>query len=277
MATIEEFAPAKINLTLHVTGQRADGYHLLDSLVVFADIGDHIRAEPGAGLTLSLTGPEAPGLTDTSDNLVLRAARLLSPDRGAALTLTKRLPVASGIGGGSTDAAATLRALSRLWSLPLPGMDQLLKLGADLPVCLTPRPRRMSGIGEVLQPVPQLPEMDILLVNPRRSVPTPSVFRALRSKSNPPMPAQLPAWHSLPDFTAWLAAQRNDLHPPAAALAPEIPEVLTALTATGALHSGMSGSGATCFALFPPTMAEPALKHIRATHPNWWSAAGRIL
>lgn len=272
--TIDGFAPAKINLTLHVTGQRADGYHLLDSLVVFADIGDTVQVAEAAELSLTLDGPEAAALAVEPDNLVLQAARLLA-DKGAAITLTKRLPVAAGIGGGSADAAATLRALSRLWGVPLPDPSVLVPLGADVPVCLDTGPRRMLGIGDILQAVPDVPDMEILLVNPRVGVPTPSVFKALLQKQNPPMANALPQWRGLTDFITWLQGCRNDLQPPATALQPVIAETLTDLKATDALHVGMSGSGATCFALFPPDgSAGRAAQHIR---PDWWRAFGQRL
>lgn len=275
---IEAFAPAKINLTLHVTGQRSDGYHLLDSLVVFADIGDTVQASASDRLTLAIDGPEGAELSNEPDNLVLRAARLLDPERGTEIILTKTLPVASGIGGGSSDAAAALRALSVLWACPLPQTTDLLALGADVPVCLDPRPWRMSGIGETLHPVPPLPALDILLVNPRRAVSTPEVFRALGSKANPPMPRRLPDWRDAAAFCSWLKTQRNDLAAPAIGLCPEIGEVLTALDGSGTLHAGMSGSGATCFALFPTDgSARRASAALRADHPQWWIADGRLL
>ena len=184
--TAEVFAPAKINLALHVTGQREDGYHLLDSLVVFAGIGDRISVAPSDRLSLTVTGPEGGGLEAGTDNLVLRAARSFGTGRGAAITLDKRLPVASGIGGGSADAAATLKALASHWGLTVPGADTVLSLGADVPVCLAGHPARMSGIGEVIGRVPDLPDgIALLLVNPRVAVSTPEVFRALPGKDNP--------------------------------------------------------------------------------------------
>lgn len=279
MTMVEAFAPAKINLTLHVTGQREDGYHLLDSLVVFADVGDSVRAEPADALSLTLEGPEAGNLQAEPDNLVLRAARLLAPERGAALTLTKRLPIASGIGGGSADAAATLRALADLWALPLPKPQDTLGLGADVPVCMSSAPRRMSGIGEVLEQTPTLPDLDIVLVNPRVPVSTPQIFRSLQSKTNPPMPKELPEWSSRDGFIIWLQQQRNDLTGPAIQQQPVIAEVLDALQGAGALFASMSGSGATCFGLFTrnDSAAEMAKAALQANHPDWWCAHGRVL
>lgn len=272
---IEAFAPAKINLTLHVTGQRADGYHVLDSLVIFAGIGDTIRVVPSDALTLEIDGPEAGGLAAEPDNLVLRAAQLLAPGRGVAITLTKRLPVASGIGGGSADAAATLGALSQLWGLPVPGSEQVVTLGADVPVCLSTSPTRMRGIGERLDPVPPLPEMDVVLVNPRVAVSTPAVFRALEIKENPPMEPDLPRWRDLPAFISWLGGQRNDLTAPATAQQPVIADVLDALRDAGALFAGMSGSGATCFGLFPRDETSiRAMSALATEHRDWWVARG---
>ena len=274
---IEGFAPAKINLTLHVTGQRSDGYHFLDSFVAFVEIGDTVAAEPSETLGLRIDGPEAAAIEADPSNLVLRAARLLSPERGARIRLTKRLPVASGIGGGSSDAAATLRLLSRLWELPLPATEQALQLGADVPVCLEPRPQRLSGIGDRLAPAPALPACELLLVNPRVAVSTPQVFRALETKTNAPMPEEIPSFDTVDDLANWLGAQRNDLLAPARRLVPEIALVLDAISATSAVFSGMSGSGATCFGLFPPGTASGAEAQIREDHPDWWCASGPLM
>ncbi|WP_198144924.1 4-(cytidine 5'-diphospho)-2-C-methyl-D-erythritol kinase [Pseudorhodobacter aquimaris] len=270
-----EAAPAKINLTLHVTGQRADGYHLLDSLVVFADINDQITACPAEELRLTVDGPFAAGLGG-DDNLVLQAARFLDPGRKAAITLTKNLPVASGIGGGSADAAAALRALSRLWDLPLP--QDVTALGADVPACLHARPLRLQGIGDRISALPALPALDILLVNPGIGVSTPAIFRLLTQKENPPMPEALPHWSNAADFANWLAQQRNDLAAPAMQLAPEINAVLQRLRTSNCLFAGMSGSGATCFALFQPDgqSAKAAQAQIAEEKPGWWAAAGKV-
>lgn len=275
---IEEFAPAKLNLALHVTGQRPDGYHLLDSLVAFADVGDRVTVAPAEGLTLTVTGPEAAGLTAGEDNLVFRAARTFGAGRGAAITLEKSLPVASGIGGGSADAAAALRALARLWRLPLPEAAAVLALGADVPVCLAGRPARMGGVGEVLAPVPALPGVAVLLVNPRVEVPTPAVFRALARKDNPAMEPLPPAFASPGNLAAWLSRQRNDLEAPATLVAPVIADVLAAIAATGPMLTRMSGSGATCFGLFAtPDSAGAAAAEVAARHPRWWVRAARVL
>jgi 4-diphosphocytidyl-2-C-methyl-D-erythritol kinase len=267
-------ARAKVNLCLHVTGQRPDGYHLLDSLVVFADLGDRIGASPAAGLSLTITGPEGAGLAADSDNLVLRAAAAFDSAKGAALVLDKTLPIASGIGGGSADAAATLRALSRLWGLPLPDAARVLALGADVPVCLYGQPCRMEGVGEVITPLPHaLPPAWLVLVNPRVQVSTPAVFRALASKTNAPMMA-MPRLQGLADLAGYLAAQRNDLEAPAMAVQPIIATAKAAIAAQpGCALARMSGSGATCFGLFDTAAAATrAADTLRQAHPDWWIA-----
>lgn len=273
-----EFAPAKINLTLHVTGQRSDGYHLLDSLVVFADVGDYISLRAADVLGLAITGPQAAQLPVTDDNLVLRAARALNGP-AVAITLEKHLPIASGIGGGSADAAATLRALSRLWAQPLPDTALALKLGADVPVCLLSQPLRMRGVGEDLTPLPAaLPQTHLVLVNPGVGIATPAVFKALPSKTNPGM-ANMPIFATAADLAAWLATQRNDLEAPAQSLAPVIGTVKAALAAqAGCLLARMSGSGATCFGLFATAAeATAAQTQIATAHPDWWVKAGKLL
>ncbi|RJK98733.1 4-(cytidine 5'-diphospho)-2-C-methyl-D-erythritol kinase [Paracoccus aestuarii] len=262
-----ERAPAKLNLALHVTGRRADGYHLLDSLVCFADIGDAVALEPGP-LSLTIDGPFAAGLS-TDDNLCLRAARLAGGD--AAIRLTKNLPVASGIGGGSADAAAVLRGLLRMGH-PLP--DRALDLGADVPVCLASRPARMQGIGDVVTPLPPLAPLTLVLVNPRVAVPTPAIFAALDRRDNPGLPP-------LPDVTDraalldWLAGTRNDLEAPAIATAPVIADVIAALRAQGADLARMSGSGATCFGIFGD--ADHAARAAAALgRKGWWAVATEL-
>lgn len=280
---VEAFAAAKVNLTLHVTGQRADGYHLLDSLVVFADVGDHISVRAADRLSLTLAGPQAADLSADDDNLVLRAARFLAAgfvaEPGAALTLTKVLPISSGIGGGSADAAATLRALSQLWSCPLPEAAATLALGADVPVCLAARSRRMSGIGEHLAEIPVVPPAWLVLVNPAIEVSTPTVFGGLAAKSGAPMPQNLPRWADVSDLARFLASQRNDLESFARQITPEIGAVLDTLSATPDCHlARMSGSGATCFGLFSTDLvAKAAAKSIAKAQPHWWVVAAKIL
>ena len=269
---ITEFAPAKINLALHVTGQRADGYHLLDSLVAFADIGDHVTASAARTLTLDVSGPKREGVPTDESNLVLKAARLLGAD-GAHLHLEKHLPAAAGIGGGSSDAAAALRALSRLSGLPLPPDTE--RLGADIPVCLAPQCQRMEGVGERITPLPPLPNTAILLVNPGVHQPTPAVFKELTQKTNPPLPT-IPAFPTANGLIAWLKNTRNDLEPPAIQGAPVIAAVLESLSS--APLARMSGSGATCFALFETREeAEILASALRSARPEGWIAAARLL
>lgn len=275
-----EAAPAKINLYLHIVGRRDDGYHLLDSLVGFAEAGDVLQATPADDLRLTLTGPFGGTLAAEADNLVLRAARALAEAAGvpprADLVLDKHLPVASGIGGGSADAAATLRLLQRLWGCRLPDdvLHRLaLRLGADVPVCLHSKTRRMSGIGDRLDPAPALPDCGLLLVNPGIAVETRAVFQAREGGFS--APARLPAsWTDAADLAACLAATRNDLQAPALRLQPVIGRVLAAIAAQpDCLLARMSGSGATCFGLFPtPAAAQRAAVALRAE--GWWCAGG---
>jgi 4-diphosphocytidyl-2-C-methyl-D-erythritol kinase len=284
--TLTSFAPAKVNLYLHLIGRRPDGYHLLDSLVAFADLGDRITAEPAAKLSLEITGPEAASLSTLGrDNLVLRAARLLADHtgaaRGAALLLEKNLPVAAGIGGGSSDAAAVLRLLAALWQLSI-GEEALrglgARLGADLPACLYGRAAWLGGAGEQIDPAPDLPEAGILLANPRQQLPTAAVFAA---RTGPfyeagrfaPMPRDAAG------LARALTARRNDLTDAAIGLVPEIGTVLGRLARLpGALLARMSGSGATCFALFPDrSAAREARAALAAAEPQWWCAAGGLI
>ncbi|MEO3471443.1 4-(cytidine 5'-diphospho)-2-C-methyl-D-erythritol kinase [Roseomonas sp. CAU 1739] len=276
-----EAAPAKVNLHLHVTGRRADGYHLLDSLVVFAGVADAVEAMPANRLALTVAGPEAGVLRAEPDNLVLRAARALAAAAGvpaqAMLGLTKRLPVASGIGGGSADAAAALRALNALWRL---GWDEAqlrevaLPLGADVPACVASRSCRMGGIGETLSAAPRIPTCGVVLANPRMALATPSVFKARRGGFS--TPARLPgAWADAAAMARDLAGLRNDLEEPAIGLCPAIAEVLAALRALpGCLLARMSGSGATCFAVFArPDEAADAAGRLPE---SWWRWGGGL-
>jgi 4-diphosphocytidyl-2-C-methyl-D-erythritol kinase len=278
-------APAKLNLYLHVVGRRSDGYHLLDSLVAFCEVGDEIVAEPRTRLSLAIRGPQAAGLqVPAEENLVWRAALLLaahvgrSPDVG--LTLIKRLPVASGIGGGSSDAAATLRALAALWRLDLDDVALSTlgaRLGADVPVCLARRVSWLGGIGERIEPAPALPAVAALLVNPGIALPTAAVFKARQGAFSAPARFDGAAADAA-SLAALLAMRRNDLTAAAIGLLPEIGEVLERLAALdGAFIARMSGSGATCFALFAtPAAAEAAASEIRRERAHWWVAAGKL-
>lgn len=264
-----EPAPAKINLALHVTGRAADGRHFLSSLVAFTTAGDRLRARSAPTVRLDLTGPFAQALTPEADNLVLRAARAFGSDQGALIELDKCLPVASGIGGGSADAAAALRLLSRLWELPVP---DALPLGADLPVCLALRPALMEGIGERLTPLDALPPCAVLLVNPGQPVATGAVFAALEQTDNAALPPLPRHWPNAAALAAWLMHTRNDLEAPASRIAPVIEEVLTAVAAMpGCMIARMSGSGATCFGLFQTDHAcADAAQTLARQRPQWW-------
>ncbi len=279
--TLTEPAPAKVNLNLLVTGRRSDGYHLLDSVVVFGPAADTLHADPADGLTLRVTGPFAAGLVAEPDNLVLRAARALAGwagrPPGAALVLEKCLPVASGIGGGSADAAAALRLLCRLWDIhPLaPDLARIaLSLGADVPACLLSRPVRMTGVGEGLSPLPPLPPCGLLLVNPGVPVATAAVFKARTAPFS--CPADLPdRWTDARRLASSLAAGGNDLQAPALGLAPVIGEVLAALRALpGCLLARMSGSGATCFGLFADGGSAAAAGD--RLGGGWWRSGGPL-
>lgn len=320
-ATVIRSASAKLNLYLHVTGRRDDGFHELDSLVVFADVGDVITVEDGTDLSLSITGPFSDSLPANDDNLVLRAARLLAARTGvttdAHITLEKNLPIASGIGGGSADAAATLKALVEFWGIELSdqdihhvahdvaddldtaralstlfklwrddlGTDMLsvigLELGADVPVCLQGLPVYMGGIGERLDMAPHLPPAWLVLVNPGVHVSTPETFKAYKASGKDfSQPAR---FHNHPQDAAHLAAllgeRTNDLMAPALALTPKIQAVLDSLNdIDDALLARMSGSGATCFALFATESgAKAAANHLAQTHPQWWVKAAEML
>jgi len=288
-SAVAAFAPAKINLYLHVVGRRADGYHLLDSLVAFADIGDRLTAILADSLTLTVSGPEAAALAGLGeDNLVLRAARHLARRHGigagAALHLEKHLPAASGIGGGSSDAAACLRALAALWRLEDVGAEArdaaelAASLGADMPACLTARPLWVGGVGEMIEPAGTLPDLAIVLANPRRELPTAEVFRG-RSGAFGGTGRFAPVPTGTAEFVAALGRCRNDLTAAAITLVPEIGTVLDRLAALpGALLARMSGSGATCFALFANRdLAQRSGAALMRAEPRWWVRSGALI
>ncbi len=279
-----ETAWAKLNLYLHITAIRENGYHELDSLFVFAGIGDTLAVEPADSLTLTVDGPFAAAIPADGDNLVVRAARALSPDgsRGARIRLTKNLPVASGIGGGSADAAATLRALDALWGLELPAvrLERIAEgLGADVPACVRSVPAQVSGIGEILAPAAPLPECWVVLVNPGVAVPTPAVFRRFDADVTRFRPAApLGPVGSAVKLAAALAERANDLEPPALAMEPVIGDVLALLRkTTGCLLARMSGSGATCFGLYAGEGdARAAAGRLFGSNPSWWTTHGPL-
>jgi 4-diphosphocytidyl-2-C-methyl-D-erythritol kinase len=284
---------AKVNLTLRVIGRRSDGYHDIESVVAFADCADHLTLTPGPELELVATGPLAQACGATSDNLVIKAARLLRervPDlKAGCFTLDKVLPVAAGIGGGSADAAAALRLLAQLNGLALDDRrlhEVALATGADVPVCLASRPCDMTGVGESLLPL-SLPILPCVMVNPRVPVATKDVFNALGLRNGELLVGATDvfrgtAWPeagaSVEDWVEVLAASSNDLEAPAARIQPVIGKVISALSATnGAWLARMSGSGATCFAIYENTAeAGRAAEKIRQDHPEWWVHAGTL-
>ena len=285
MTTVKVFAPAKINLTLHVTGVRDDGYHLLDSLVVFArDVGDWITASPCEQLELSVTGPAKDGVPTDDNNLVLKAARELRTLRGvtdgAMISLEKHLPNGGGIGGGSSDAAAAVRALAQLWSVKPLNTHEALSIGADLPVCLNaPTPMHMHGIGELLDDIPPLPPVWLVLVNPGVHIPTGDVFRLhdVRYKPGPPPMEGMPSHWDFEDFHVFLLGKGNDLTKCAAELTDKVQLSLQALRKNGCKDADMSGSGSTCWGLFETEdAAKAAVKVIANEQSDWWVRSTRI-
>jgi 4-diphosphocytidyl-2-C-methyl-D-erythritol kinase len=276
-----ETAQAKVNLWLSVVGCRDDGYHLLHSLIAFADLGDTLEIAPAENFTLAIDGLGAERLSVEADNLVLKAARLLATETGikagAAFRLMKRIPMAAGLGGGSADAAAALRGLCRLWRLDLPATHVAAlaaRLGADVPMCLQQHPCIAGGIGEKLDPAPDLPGCGLLLVNPGVPLSTPGVFAARRGDFSRVQPVARP-WPDLASLVAALAARGNDLTEAAVSRQPVVGEVLVALRRTsGVRYAAMSGSGATCFALYDTAVdAERATTELPA---SWWRHAGRL-
>jgi 4-diphosphocytidyl-2-C-methyl-D-erythritol kinase len=285
---LAETAPAKVNLTLHVLGRRPDGYHEIESLVVFADVGDRLTLAPGGALALDVVGPTAAAAGEGGDNLVLKAARAAA-ERIPGLTLgrfhlDKQLPVAAGLGGGSSDAAAALRLIARANALP-PDDARIRAAarvtGADVPVCLEAKARMMRGIGEILSDPMALPPLPGVLINPGVAVPTRDVFAALAA---PPLagPAQPDDFFTIDadaaSLVSVLAARRNDLEAPAVRLQPVIADVLASLrSASGCMLARMSGSGATCFGLLnSAAAAEAAAQKIQKAQPGWWVRATRF-
>ncbi len=281
-------APAKINLDLRIVGRRADGYHLLDSLVAFPDFGDEIGLAPAPQLRFVVSGPYAAMAGADDANLALRAARLLAEFAGrppnVSISLVKNIPVAAGLGGGSADAAAVLRGLASMWSLAMSGEELAalgLRLGADAPACLHGRPLVMRGIGEAIEdfPSPRL-SLGVLLVNPGVACPTPDVFRAFARGAIGAAPVARPALApgDRDGLLAMIAANGNDLADAAVAVAPAVADVLAALRAAPRrLHAAVTGSGATCFALFADRAgAESAAAALARAHPAWWIRAASL-
>lgn len=278
-------APAKINLYLHVTDRRDDGFHLLDSLVVFAGTGDVLTLRPSTSLELVVGGPHGSVLESLGDdNIILRAARGLARLTGvtpaAKIQLEKNLPVASGIGGGSADAAAALKSLIAFWGVAPepPALASLaLSLGADVPVCLAGLPAYVGGVGELITPVPDLPAFHLLLVNPGVAISTPDVFRARSGAFHPAARlSEMPT--TVAELGDALRARHNDLEAAAVLLQPVIGDVIDLLDeSTGCLFAGMSGSGATCFGVFVDAgLMQDSAATISHARPTWWVAAGAV-
>ncbi|GGF69253.1 4-diphosphocytidyl-2-C-methyl-D-erythritol kinase [Terasakiella brassicae] len=283
--SITQQAYAKVNLYLHVCGRRENGYHELDSLIVFAQTGDLLHVEAADRLSLDVVGPMA-SYIDVSgpDNLVMKAAlglqKLCKTDLGAQITLDKRLPVAAGIGGGSGDAAATLKALCQLWQVfpdPL-GLEELaLSLGADVPICMKAHANHVGGIGEVITPLPPIPDCWMVLANPMIALSTPSVFKARTGGFTDAAP--MGGEYTFATFIKALKERTNDLMAPAVQIAPEIANVLQALSVQPECAlTRMSGSGATCFGLFECEKdAQAAEKALQKCYPKWWVSCGKII
>jgi 4-diphosphocytidyl-2-C-methyl-D-erythritol kinase len=287
-APVIEAAPAKINLALHVTGRRTDGYHSLEMLVAFAEVGDELEAIPAERDSLSVTGPFARALIGADGNLVLRALAAFRArwpaalPEGIALTLRKNLPIAAGLGGGSADAAATLRLLAQLSAVPVAFAELLelaLPLGADVPMCLYSRPAEVRGLGEIVLPLKHFPELHIVLVNPLVPLATAEIFRRLESRENPRLPELGDPLVRPAQLALWLSETRNDLEPPAVTLVPAIGDLIAAIgAASGCILARMSGSGATVFGLFGSSaQAHQAAHDLRERWPGYWVAASPLL
>jgi 4-diphosphocytidyl-2-C-methyl-D-erythritol kinase len=278
---VTEPAPAKLNLDLYVEGRRDDGYHLLDSVVAFTTFGDDLAVTPADAFSLTVDGPFAGALEREGESLVTRAVHALASRLGrapnVAVRLTKRIPLAAGLGGGSADAGAALRALVRLWD-DAASLSRLVgiarTLGADVPACLAARPARLTGIGDVLAPAPAIPCLELVLVNPNQPAPTGAVYRGLDPAGFAPAPARTDDGATLP---RWLRGGRNDLEPAALAVAPAIGEVRARLAASGARLVRLSGSGATVFAVFDgPEAADATAATLVDERPDWWVQRTRL-
>jgi 4-diphosphocytidyl-2-C-methyl-D-erythritol kinase len=287
MTLIHEFAPAKLNLYLHITGRRADGYHDLDSLVAFASIGDEVALRPAKKFHFEITGAGAAALAheDDADNLVVKAARSLAELTGheldVHLLLVKKLPVASGIGGGSSDAAAALRALARHWGLAQDDpriMQAAARHGQDVPVCVRIENTYMTATGVL--PAPKMPRADVLLINPGKALSTPAAYKKYREGGYAfsPLARLQQTPRTITELVLALKERGNDFYAPACHMMPEVAEIIAALESSGeCLLARMSGSGATCFGIYPDAVsAKSAAAQLRAARPRWWIEAGVI-
>jgi 4-diphosphocytidyl-2-C-methyl-D-erythritol kinase len=278
-------APAKLNLFLHITGKRQDGYHLLQSVMIFVDVGDTMEFYPHDGFLIDAEGPFAGDLPPPGDNIVYHAARALSDSWGVPLSggiqLYKNLPIASGVAGGSSNAATALLGLSKLWGLP-DDRDRLhkiaVKLGADVPACLVKRPVWAEGIGEKMSPLPHMPPLHFVLVNPMVATPTAEVFARFRNRVTPPIQYS-GRKKTMQEWISDLRLYRNDLTEAAIEVCPDISTVLAALRETPNCHlSRLSGSGATCFGIYDsPPAAQAAVNKLRQQHPRWWVTAANLI
>ncbi|MGU3574650.1 4-(cytidine 5'-diphospho)-2-C-methyl-D-erythritol kinase [Brucellaceae bacterium C25G] len=284
---VSRLAPVKINLALHVIGKLETGYHELQMIVAFGDFGDNITVHPSAEDQFTVSGYYAPLVPLNQDNLVLKARdllRLQAPEKSQPvhIHLEKKMPVAAGIGGGSADAAAVLSALNTLWQLEIDQQKLYeigLKLGADVPMCLHSQqsgaPLFVEGIGEELTILDNFPKLNVLLINDGTALATPDIFKALQKRDNPPL-AAMPSFNSTYDVCAYLKDTRNDLFQPAQMLAPQLEDHLNTLSALGADFVQMSGSGATCFAIFDDAEVMEEAKHrLRHSHPEWFVVSTR--
>ncbi len=276
---ISEFAPAKINLSLHLVGQKSNGYHLLDSIVSFVNVGDNISIAPGKSGDLKVAGPFAKDLPSANNNLVLKAARLFGSIKLSQITLEKNIPVTSGIGGGSADAAATVRLFSKFYNKPEPPIGKLISLGSDVPVCMQKGIVRMMGVGEEIINLSPAPKVGILLVNPRKALSTAEVFNGVKEKNNSGVNLHGSIEKNLNSWFDWINSMRNDLTASAIDLIPDIRFILDKLIACdGARVVRMSGSGATCFALFEDfDLLQNAKFKIMKECPSFWCEAGKLI
>ena len=279
----EEKASAKVNLCLQIVGQKSNGFHLLDSIVGFTEFGDHLSFKESDVLELTVQGAFSDQIPVDRSNLILKAAELVRKlnniKTGAHITLTKNLPPSAGLGGGSSDAAATIRGLSRMWGTDLPGIHDLMKIGSDLPVCINQKTQHMKGFGEVLNVVNTFPNLPILLVNPLKKVSTQTVFRKLENKKNSPLSKYENLFQTKKDWINWLLLQRNDLMAPAVSVEPVISEVLQFISSQTSVEKvSMSGSGSTCFGVFENKHdCDLAMEKVRQERPEWWSVSTEII
>lgn len=276
---ITEFAPAKVNLSLHLTGQKADGYHVLDSIVCYVDIGDNVSIKPGRPGELKVNGPFATDLPSANQNLVIKAANLFGDIELSQIILEKNIPVTSGIGGGSADAAATIRLLSKVYNKPEPSIKKLISLGADVPVCMHKGIVRMMGVGEEIISLTPAPKVGILLVNPMQALSTADVFNTVKKKKNSGISMHGYLEKKLSSWFEWIGSMRNDLTSSAIDFVPEIKLIIDKLMACdGAKVVRMSGSGATCFALFDDfDLLVSAQNKVSKDCPSFWCKAGRLI